>query len=91
MLGLKETVDHLAKGNGVGWYRHVLRRGKLLWILSEDNQIRSERSTWKRREDWFKEEVCHESSKMERWSTNYSRKNRMNLATCTKGTIRNKN
>ena len=26
MLGLKETVDKLAKENGVRWYGHVLRR-----------------------------------------------------------------
>ena len=26
MLGLKETVDKLAKTNGVRWYGHVLRR-----------------------------------------------------------------
>ena len=28
MLGLKETVDRLAKANGVRWYGHVLRREK---------------------------------------------------------------
>ena len=26
MLGLKETVVQMAKGNGVRWYGHVLRR-----------------------------------------------------------------
>ena len=26
MLVLKETVVHMAKANGVRWYRHVLRR-----------------------------------------------------------------
>ena len=26
MFGLKETVVQMAKGNGVRWYRHVLRR-----------------------------------------------------------------
>ena len=26
MLGLKETVVQMAKGNGVRWYVHVLRR-----------------------------------------------------------------
>ena len=26
MLGLKETVVHMAKVNGVRWYGHVLRR-----------------------------------------------------------------
>ena len=26
MLGLRETIDWLAKANGVCWYRHVLRR-----------------------------------------------------------------
>ena len=26
MLGLKETVVHMAKANGVRWYGHVLRR-----------------------------------------------------------------
>ena len=26
MLGLKETIDKLAKANGVRWYIHVLRR-----------------------------------------------------------------
>ena len=26
MLGLEESVDHLAKANGVRWYGHVLRR-----------------------------------------------------------------
>ena len=26
MLGLKETIDKLAKANGVHWYRDVLRR-----------------------------------------------------------------
>ena len=26
MLGLKETVFHMARANGVRWYGHVLRR-----------------------------------------------------------------
>ena len=26
MLGLKETIDRLARANGVRWYGHVLRR-----------------------------------------------------------------
>ena len=26
MLGLKETVDGLAKANGIRWYGHALRR-----------------------------------------------------------------
>ena len=26
MLGLKETLDRMAKANGVRWYRHVIRR-----------------------------------------------------------------
>ena len=26
MLGLKETLDRMAKANGVRWYRHVMRR-----------------------------------------------------------------
>ena len=27
MLGLNETIDHLAMANSVRWYGHVLRRG----------------------------------------------------------------
>ena len=26
MLGLKETLDRMAKANGVTWYGHVIRR-----------------------------------------------------------------
>ena len=26
MLGLKETLDRMAKANGVRWYGHVIRR-----------------------------------------------------------------
>ena len=29
MLGLKETVVQMAKGNGLRWYRHVLRKDDL--------------------------------------------------------------
>ena len=27
MLGLKETLDRIAKANGVRWYGHVMRKG----------------------------------------------------------------
>ena len=54
MLGLKETVVQMAKANGVGWYRHVLRRddGHVLRKLLEfevkgkTKQGRSKK-TWK--------------------------------------------
>ena len=26
MLGLKETLDRMAKANGIRWYGHVIRR-----------------------------------------------------------------
>ena len=26
MLGLKETLDRMAKANGVRWYEHVIKR-----------------------------------------------------------------
>ena len=37
ILGLKETVDQVAKADGVRWYRHVLRRddGLVLRIALE--------------------------------------------------------
>ena len=61
MLVLKETVDQMAKANGVRWYRHVLRRGMMgmfwekHWSLkwrargNEDDQGRHGKCKWRRR------------------------------------------
>ena len=54
MLGLKETLDNLAKANGVHWYGHVLRREaddilrKALCFKVEGQRRRGQlRKTWK--------------------------------------------
>ena len=54
MLGLKETIDKLAKGNAVRWYGHVLRREednilrKVLCFKVEGQRRRGQpRKTWK--------------------------------------------
>ena len=58
MLGLKETIDKLAKANGVRWYRHVLRSEeedilrKALCFKVEDQRKRGRlRKTWKNQEE----------------------------------------
>ena len=55
MLGLRETIDGLAKANGVRWYGHVLRREednvlkKALRFTVEGQRRRGRpRKTWKR-------------------------------------------
>ena len=46
MLGLKETIDKLAKADGVCWYGQVLRREE------NDNLRKVFVSRWKAREGW---------------------------------------
>ncbi|XP_006820969.1 uncharacterized protein LOC102810427 [Saccoglossus kowalevskii] len=46
MLGLKETVDRLAKANGVRWYGHVLRRALDLEVSGPRKRGRPKK-TWK--------------------------------------------
>ena len=54
MLGLRETIDGLAKANGVRWYGHVLRREenvlrKALRFTVDGQRRRGQpRKTWKR-------------------------------------------
>ena len=55
MLGLRETIDGLAKANGVRWYGHVLRREeddalrKALRFTLEGRRRRGRpRKTWKK-------------------------------------------
>ena len=53
MLGLKETIDKLAKANGVRWYEHVLRREKddirkvLCFKVKSQRRRGWPRKTWK--------------------------------------------
>ena len=55
MLGLKETLDRMAKANRVRWYEHVIRRDddnilKKAMMLEVNGQRRRERPkmTWRR-------------------------------------------
>ena len=75
MLGLKETVVHMAMVNGVRWYRHVLTRDDT-HILRKvlEFEVKGKRKqgrpkkTWKtqvEKECWFGEGGCLESSEME--------------------------
>ena len=55
MLGLKETLDKMAQGNGARWYGHVVRRDeesilKKAMMLQENGQRKRGRpkQTWKR-------------------------------------------
>ena len=55
MLGLKETLDRMAKTNGVRWYRHVIRREddnvlKKAMMMEVNGQRKRGRPkmTWKR-------------------------------------------
>ena len=55
MLSLKETLDKMAKANGVRWYEHVVRRDdesilKKAMMLQVNGQRKREwpKQTWKR-------------------------------------------
>ena len=55
MLGLKETLDRMAKANGVRWYGHVIKRDDIIIlkkaVMLEVNGKRKQRRpklTWKR-------------------------------------------
>ena len=54
MVGLKETIDKLAKANGVCWYGHVLRREEddilrkaLCFKVEGQRRRRLPRKAWK--------------------------------------------
>ena len=50
MLGLNETIDHLAVASSVCWYSHVLRRenGHVLRPLDFEGAGQRKKGTWKR-------------------------------------------
>ena len=52
MLGLKVTVVHMAKANGVRWYGHVLRRDAVLrkvLVFEVKGKKKQGRQKWRRR------------------------------------------
>ena len=63
MLGLKETLDRMAKANGVRWYGHVIRRDDNILkkaIMLEVNGKRKRRRpkmTWRKQVEKSVEEV----------------------------------
>ena len=64
MLGLKETLDRMAKTNGVRWYRHVIRREddnvlKKAMMMEVNGQRKRGRPkmTWKRQVEESVKEV----------------------------------
>ena len=64
MLGLNETIDQLAKANGVHWYGHVLRREDdhiLRWAL--DLEVEGQRKKWRPKRTW-KKQADEESMKV---------------------------
>ena len=69
MLGLKETLDRMAKANGVRWYGHVIKRGddnilkKAMMIEANGKRKRGRpKMTWRQVE----ESVKKVGSKIER-------------------------
>ena len=75
MFGLKETVVHMAKANGVRWYGHVLRRdnGHVLKKALEF-KVKGKRKQGRPRKTW-KRQVEKESK-----SVGLEKKDAMNLA-----------
>ena len=77
MLGLKETLDRMAKANGVRWYRHVisvirrdddniLKKAMMIEVNGKRKQARP-KLTWRRQV-----EECEESRVKDRgsWRSN---------------------
>ena len=55
MLGLKETLDKMAKANGVRWYGHVVRRDDesilkkaMMFEVNGPRKRRRPKQTWKK-------------------------------------------
>ena len=56
MLGLEETMDHLAMANRVRWYGHVLRREDgHVFRRSLDFAIEGQRKKWRPKRTWKKQ------------------------------------
>ena len=48
MLGLSETIDHMAMANSVGWYGHVLRREDIYVLrITLDFEVEGQRKNWR--------------------------------------------